>query len=282
MLEKLYIENHNNTDLNMYRCGIEDCKPGHSWGPGIRDHYIVHHILKGKGVYKINDSVYNLSQYDGFLIPPNTIVYYQADDDDPWSYCWVGFHGLKAESYLKQADITPDNPIFRYYRDDFLKDSLNEMIEAKNMSKGRDIRLLGLLYSFLSRLIETADHDYSSKSADRKDLYIRKAVEFIAMSYSRKITVEEISHHVGLDRSYLYSIFNNFLKVSPQQFLINFRIEKACELMENNSLSIGDISRSVGYEDPLYFSKVFRKVKGMSPRNYRFPPAGSSARKKKF
>jgi transcriptional regulator GlxA family with amidase domain len=60
-----------------------------------------------------------------------------------------------------------------------------------------------------------------------------------------------------------------YLKTSPQEYLINFRIEKACELMQANLLSIGDIARSVGYDDPLTFSKVFRKLKGVSPSKFR-------------
>ena len=89
------------------------------------------------------------------------------------------------------------------------------------------------------------------------------------MNYSRRIRVEEIAHFIGLDRSYLSSIFTDELNTSLQGFIIQFRINIACQLMENRILTIGDISRSVGYDDPLAFSKIFKKIKGASPRDFR-------------
>ncbi len=270
MLEKIYINRPEHTDLNMYRCGIEDCSPSHSWGPAVRDHYLVHYIISGKGVFQVGSSIYHLKAGQGFLLCPNIVTHYQADMHEPWSYSWVGFHGIKAETYLKRAGLTAETPVFTYKKDNFLKECLSEMISAKDLVKGREIRMLGLLYVFLSQLIESADNSAIYENTEkRKELYIRKAVEYIAMNYSMDINISEMAAYVGLDRSYLYTIFKEHLKVSPQEFLINYRIDKACELMTNNTLSIGDISRSVGYQDQLLFSKVFKKVKGEAPRNYR-------------
>lgn len=270
MLEKYYFDKPSHTDLNLYRCGIEDCKPGHSWGPAIRDHYIIHYIRDGKGIYRVNNTTYHLEKGDGFLIVPNTIVFYQADIESPWSYSWVGFHGLKADSYLKRAGLTVDSPIFRYVKDNSVKECLKKMIDTKNLTSSREICLLGYLYILLSYIIEASETAGSKDNTpDRKESYIKKAVEFISKNYSRKITVSEIASYVGLDRSYLYTLFNSYLNTSPQEFLVNFRINKACELMKNANLSIANISRSVGYEDPLLFSKMFRKAKGLSPREYR-------------
>lgn len=270
MHESIPIIRLNHTDLNMYQCGTENCAPGHDYGPAVRDHFLIHYILSGKGTFYVGGAEYHLEKGQGFLICPDIITYYQADFEDPWTYSWVGFHGLKAESYLKQANLTAENPIFRYDRDDFIKDCFDQMISTKKLTKSREIRLLGLLYLFLSQLIEVNGKErFIDSSADRKELYIKKAVEFIEMNYSRKISISEIAHYVGLDRSYLGSIFKECLSTSPQEFLINYRMNKACELMQNTSLSIGDISRSVGYDDPLLFSKIFKKVKEFSPREYR-------------
>jgi AraC-like DNA-binding protein len=269
VLEKIYINKPDHTDLNIYRCGVEDCIPGHSWGPAVRDHYQIHYILSGKGSFQVGDKSYFLEKGQGFLISPNVISYYVADNNEPWSYSWVGFHGLKAESYLRQANLTSFNPVFSYTKDNQLKDYLSQMILSKDMLKGREIKLIGLLYSFLSRLIEVSDNSYIDKNENRKEMYVKKIIEFIEMNYSRDISVLEMAHYIGLDRSYLYSIFKDFLNLSPQEFLINLRMNKACELMSNNLLNIGDISRSVGYEDPLLFSKIFKKIKGSSPKEFR-------------
>mgnify|MGYP005836940863 CR=1 FL=1 len=270
MPEVVRFRRHNNTDLNMYQCGHEDCLPGHSYGPAVRDHYLIHYIHSGKGIFQVGDKTYHLSKGHGFLICPEIITYYQADFEEPWSYSWVGFHGLKAESYLSQGGLTEYKPIFKYEKDDFISNCFNQMLATNELVKGREIRLLAQLYMFLSQLIEVSLDDHHLEiNGNRKEMYIKKAVEFIEMNYSRRISVEDISNYVGLDRSYLGSLFKEVLKISIQQYLINFRINRACELMKNVNLTIGDVSRSVGYEDPLLFSKIFRKTKGIPPRGYR-------------
>lgn len=268
MLEKIYINEPGHTDLSIYRCGIEDCKAGHFWGPAVRDHYIIHYILGGKGIFTVDGTNYTLSKNDGFLICPDTIVYYRADSDQPWSYAWVGFHGLKATSYLKQSGLDNHNPIFRYNKDEYLKNCLLRMIATKELSKGKEIRLLGLLYEFLSQLVETAEPAPESKN-NTKEEYVKKALEYIATNYHRRTNIAEIASSVGLDRSYLYSLFKEIVNISPQKYLIHFRMEKACDLMRTDSLTISNVARSVGYNDPLMFSKAFKKAKGMSPRDFR-------------
>ena len=79
----------------------------------------------------------------------------------------------------------------------------------------------------------------------------------------------EMAKSVGLNKNYFSAFFKENIGMTPQQYIIKFRINKACELMENQGLTIGDISRSVGYEDTLGFSKIFKKEKGMSPKKYR-------------
>jgi len=266
----LVIHSLNHTDLNMYQCGTEVCDPGHYYGPAVRDHFLIHYIHSGRGRFCVGDKVYHLSKGQGFLICPNIVTFYQADMEDPWNYSWVGFHGLKAESYLKSAGLTADSPVFTANDDDFISECFRNMIEAKNLVKGREIRLLGYLYLFLSQLIEENGSGIFTDTADsRKEAYVKKAIEYIEMNYSRKMTISELAHSIGLDRSYLGSIFKEHLSVSLQGYLKNYRMDKACELMKNEDLSIGDIARSVGYDDPLLFSKLFRKCKGVSPRQYR-------------
>lgn len=268
MLEKIYIDEPRFTDLNMYSCGIEDCKSGHSWGPAVRDHYIIHYILGGKGTFTVGGDTYTLKKNDGFLICPGIIVHYKADESEPWSYAWVGFGGFKASVYLKQAGLDNNNLVFRYDRDSFLKDCLIKMIEARQLNKGKEIRLLGLLYEFLSQLVEVSPAK-PAESSTQKEEYVKKALEYIKTNYHGKISISEIAGSIGLDRSYLYSLFIEYLGASPREYLIGYRMEKARELMNIPTLAIGDVSRSVGYDDPLAFSKAFKKFYGKSPREYR-------------
>jgi len=270
MLEKYYFHQLDQTDLNVYRCGIQECKPGYSWGPGIRDHFIVHYILNGTGTFSDGKTQKKLFPGDGFVVFPNCLVTYTADSDSPWTYSWVGFQGIKAESFLNKAGIYRESPFFTYNKDDKLKNCLSNMISEARLSTSSELMLLGHLYIFLSLLIR--NNRKTSPDVTKlvnQEKYVKRVIEFISKNYSGKISISEIAQNIGLDRSYLYVIFKKIMKVSPQEFLINYRIERAVNLLQNSDLSIGDIARSVGYEDPLRFSKIFKKVKGMSPNQFR-------------
>ena len=269
MQQNTFIDRLDTTDLKMYQCGTEACASGHFYGPAVRDHYLIHYILDGKGVFSVGDRTYGLGKGQGFLICPGVVTFYQADPEEPWSYSWVGFNGLKAGHYLESAGLSQDAPIFFYGGED-MKLCLDEMLAAEKLVRSREIKLLGLLYLFISKLIEASGKDrFSDGNAGRQEFYVRRAVDYIEMNYSRNITIAQMAKHIGLDRSYLGALFKSLLNVTPQEYLMSFRMAKACELMENRSLSIGDISRSVGYEDQLLFSKVFKKVKNVPPREYR-------------
>lgn len=256
-------------DLSLYNCGMEECRPGHFFGPAVRDHYLIHYILSGKGYFKYGEKVYHLNKGQGFLICPEKVTYYQADSQEPWTYCWVGFTGHKAGHYLRQARLDQDKPIFAYDADNGVSNCILSMIDLYQSKPWNETGLLSLLYLFLSNLIGDMGAEGSGRQIENKqEYYIERAIEYVCMNYSRKIRISDIASHIGLDRSYLGNIFKQNTKKSLQQFLLEYRVNKACELMKDRRLSISNISRSVGYDDPLLFSKMFKKVKGLSPRNF--------------
>jgi YesN/AraC family two-component response regulator len=102
-----------------------------------------------------------------------------------------------------------------------------------------------------------------------KEAYVRKAIDYIKANYYNKISISELAKLIGIDRIYLSSLFKETVQLSPQMYLVQYRINKACDLLDNPLLTISDISHSVGYSDPLLFSKMFKKIKGVSPSHYR-------------
>lgn len=257
-------------DLTVYNWGYEKCAKGHSFGPAVRDHYLIHYILEGQGTFQVGDEAYHLKKGQGFLICPDIVTFYQADLENPWYYTWVGFHGKKAKNYLELSNLSQDSPIFDYHRDDYIKNCLLRMNDIDSFSESGSVEIIGLLYLFLSKLIEVGGLDgYSMGAKDQKEIYVDKAVQYIERNYSRNLTIAQLSEYIGIDRKYLCQLFNEYLDTTPQQFLIDYRIGKATHLLKDTNLYIGDIARSVGYEDPLQFSKMFKKVKGISPKHYR-------------
>lgn len=261
-------ENRDGFDLVVYQCGMEKCKPSHFYGPAIRDHFLIHFILKGSGTFYVNEKSYEIKANQGFLICPDVVTYYKADNEEPWLYTWVGFKGIKAENYLKLADLNQENPVFECIDGEFVKKCFENMIKSTELKYGREVRLQGLLGVFLSELIEKAGK-HVDISNNYKELYIKKSLQFVEANYYRKLNISEMAKSVGLNKNYFSTFFRINMGVTPQQYVIKFRINKACELMRNMGLTISDISRSVGYNDTLGFSKIFKKEKGVSPKIYR-------------
>ena len=85
--------------LSVYNVGYQLCDAGYQWGPGIRDHYLIHYVISGKGTYEVNNETHFLSAEDAFLVYPNTEIIYRADAKTPWEYAWVGFTGSDACFY---------------------------------------------------------------------------------------------------------------------------------------------------------------------------------------
>ena len=105
-----------------------------------------------------------LGKAQGFLICPGQVTYYEADADTPWAYAWVGFHGMRAQHYLKLACLDESNPIFTTLDHDATSELLKQMVKSCTLTRSREICLRGYLYQFLAHLVEAAP-DRSNRRA---------------------------------------------------------------------------------------------------------------------
>ena len=141
------------------------------------------------------------------------------------------------------------------------------MVCYETVGWGHEFLLLGELYRFLGWISRSYKGQNRRKRETGTD-YVERATEYIRSHFQEDLTVAKLAHYVGLNRSYLTTVFQNTLHVSPQQFLMRFRMERASQLLLEGTLSIGEIARSCGYPDPLTFSKAFKRTLGMTPSQY--------------
>lgn len=145
---------------------------------------------------------------------------------------------------------------------------MNDIISASKTTSNRNLIILSKLYEFLYLLCECFPN-HEVIITDRPKNYIEEALLFIQQNYADNITIKDVSNHICIDRSYLHRLFKKFINKSPQQYLLSLRMEKAASLLTTSTLRISDISRSVGYTDALLFSKTFKKIKGLTPSEFR-------------
>lgn len=274
---KLEFQNEMTGELYLICCGCSQTEPLHSFGPALKPHYLIHYVLRGRGRFVMDGKEYPLEAGSGFYIEPGRLAFYQADETEPWTYVWVGFSGVKAEEYVRGMGLSPTHPVFATGDSDELYRAVKDMMEHNTYGLANDLRRNGQLGIFLSTIARTAVVQGAGENSRAND-YVSRAVAFIRSNYCDPIKVSDVADYVCVNRSYLYTLFENHIGMSPQQFLMSFRIAKAVELLQMTELSIESIAISCGYSDPLVFSKAFRAAKGISPSRYRRERLMSGAR----
>lgn len=261
-------------DLSLYQYGWEQCEPLHSNGPYGRNHYLFHFVISGAGTLTAMDSTgtnheYHIKSGNGFLIFPKQLASYRADEQHPWEYTWVEFDGLKVKEALEVAGLTLDSPIYHASTRELSMELKNEMLYIAQNPDQSPFHLIGHLYLFLDYLTRSSSSHQLVQTGKLQDSYVREALSFIEQNFQNDISVEDIASFCNLNRSYFGKIFRDAVGKTPQEFLISYRMSKAAELLKLTSLSIGDISIAVGYPSQLHFSRAFKNVYGIPPREWR-------------
>ncbi len=252
--------------LYVQSTGSQQCAPNYGWGPGVRDHFLLHHVIAGRGIFICGDRRYTLAAGDTFLIYPNTAIHYCADAQDPWEYVWVGFGGLDAAAYVELTDFSPQQPVLCQRGAREIRELVERICNSCGPTAGEELTRTARLYELMSFLVRTADGS-RGQLRERVDC-AQMAAEYIIDHYETPITVEGLAEYASVSHSSLYRRFLKRYQMAPKRFLLEYRIQRACVLLTSTNCSIQEISNSVGFEDPFYFSRVFKEIKGVSPRQY--------------
>lgn len=193
-------------DFHLCFCGFAECKPLHSYGPAARPNYILHYVMKGKGIYQVGETKYQLKEGQAFLIEPESLTFYQADKTDPWSYLWVGFGGTEAQRFVRDLGLNSRQLTCECEYGEELKEIVFEMLHHTRSTAENLYYLQGKLYQFFSVLARGIEiQQYSNDT--KESIHVQEAIAYIKNYYSQKITVEDIANYLALNRSYLYTIF---------------------------------------------------------------------------
>ncbi|MEM7109930.1 MAG: AraC family transcriptional regulator [Bacteroidota bacterium] len=232
--------------------------------------YILIYCLEGRGQIKIRNKKYKLEPNTFCIIEKDRPHRYASDNKDPWSIYWIHFKGTSAPYlYKKFEDQNKGKPIFipfnrnkisefEYLLDLFKMGYTNQIFEYSSML------LHKLLGSFIYYSIKSNDNNNRNK----EDL-VKKITEYLNSNIYNTLTMQDINTEFGKSSSTLFTLFKEKTGYSIMHFFSLIKIQKACELMNLTSMSIKEISYELDYQDPLYFSRVFKKFMGVSPREYK-------------
>ncbi len=272
------------SELNMYYCGKRIRTKNHSYGPQVRDHFLLVYIKEGNAVLSLGNTCFDLNAGQLLCMFPNEKIYYKANDDSLWSILWIGVYGTQVELYLKNLGITRSNPIYNCPQAEETEKAIEDIIDTveENNTYGKMITI-SKLYNFFATLFNKISDPVSDKKNISKlglsdtheinylsdNIYIREAENYIRFHYDREISVNSIAKLLNLSPEYFSRLFKSETGMSPLQLIIKYRIDRACMLLKATNLTMSEISNSVGIPDTKYFSKLFKQKKSISPSKYR-------------
>ena len=287
----------NFVDLGLYQFGWEHCDPSHSFGPAARNHYLFHYCLSGTGqLYAENNKkeskVFQIKSGQGFMIFPHQVCTYIADHEIPWEYVWIEFDGMLAPEILRMSGLTIEEPIYTSNDRILSRVMLDAMMEMAKpdrdaeyynaatgelsqrplvgVSEETQFYKMSKLYLFadcLARTSASAKRGHSDGSM--ADYYLQKSFTYIEHNFQDPITVESIAAQCNIHRNRLLKIFKDKIGKGPQAYLMEYRMSKAAQLLITSNLSVNEIGNAVGYPNQLHFSRAFKNIYGVSPRQYK-------------
>ena len=220
----------------------------------------IHYILDGVGYYNGE----RLTGGQAFIVYKNDFCEYFPDKATPWTYLWIRLEGEDSEKLIGRCGILEKSGVFSFDYKERLFSVGSPILEI--------IRQESASVAFREAAAKIILSLHKSEASEQLTLggerWVNKAKEYVASNYHKKLTVEEIATALYIDRQYLRNLFVKYTGASTKEYLDGYRMARAKELLELPYVSVSDVAASVGYSDPLAFSKAFRKHSGESPKEY--------------
>lgn len=219
--------------------------------------YQLFYVANGRCMVNYLDKTHVLQQ--GFVIYPPSISQQYTDYEDT-KRLWIHFNGFHVEDILKEAHLS--GGVYPIGNSPVLEKLFLQLIAEhnQNITISNEKGLLLSLLNILGKMVNTTE-----SSSDK----INEAVTFITSNYNTEINVSELATSCNLSRSRFMYLFKEQTGMAPHTYQQTLRIRNSISLLTSTNLSIAEISSQCGYQDPLYFSRIFKKYEGCSPREYR-------------
>jgi AraC-like DNA-binding protein len=231
------------------------------------DDYILLYSLGGKGHIEIEKAKFELRPNQFIIIPPHRFHRYQADLHDPWTLYWVHFSSNKLTELNNEFKVAQFYAPTDMHYNEKIPDIWVEMYSS--LASGYSVGSIGYanfcLYRFLSFfLFPNNNYEISEKQTP-----IDKSIEYMKANINKRLSTDEIARLFQYSSSHYTAIFKKKTGLSPIDYFINMKIHYACQMLSQSDLKIKEIADKIGYDDPYYFSRLFKQIMSKSPKEYR-------------
>ena len=240
--------------IRIFEFGYHETPSLHTFGPAVRPYYLLHLVEKGKGYIERNGIKTTLSAGDAFLIVPEEITLYGADEHDPWTYSWIAFNGSYAQTLVQK---TTNSLCMKYQK--------SGLLALKTAFQNKLNDYMGCLNAFFDILNAIKTITPTPTDTD----CVAAALHYLENNYFQKLDVQTIAKKFGVSRAYFSTLFYKRTGETPHAYLTKIRIEKAKAYLANSKYSVEEIAYSVGFASLQRFSESFKSRVGVPPSQYR-------------
>ena len=250
------------------------------WYPQAQHHYcartegVPEHILivctDGAGWLQVDDRTEIVSPHEAVLIPRDTPHIYGASEDAPWSIHWVHFVGNLADYYIH---ILPEDRLKIAIAPQTLTHIAN-LFNTCSKSFEASFVMQHMIYAsqVLHHLLASVffgNRSFSPRLQTSRFHNLDSTIALLHQRVKENLTLNEMADHAGLSTSHFSRLFREQTGYSPIDYLIRLKIQHACRLLILSRKTVREIGSEIGYDDPYYFSRIFKRVIGISPNHYR-------------
>ncbi|MGG7144203.1 helix-turn-helix domain-containing protein [Clostridium nigeriense] len=275
-----YLINKNNYDPNYDLLYISKSKFENDWHSTAHFHPFteIFFITAGKGAFHLDDKIVTVNKWDLIIINPNCLHTEKSSlSDVPLEYIVLGVDNLLL-NFPDSYSLTDNETQIKLYEimnftndKDLILDYFNKLInEIENKEFNYEIVCKSILNLFITHIIRsTTSSLFVEESQEKLNLECIKIKNYIDSHYSQNITLDYLSDLSYMNKFHLVHTFTKHIGISPINYVINKRIQEAKNLLATTNYSIRDISSIVGFSNSSYFSQMFKRVSGITPKNYR-------------
>lgn len=239
-----------------------------SWKKGrVLQEYQISYITKGQGVLEASGKSYEIKPGTVFMILPGQWHRYKPDPSTGWDEYYIGFHGWYISNIFNQSFFANNGSTFMIGHNIQLLNSFEDIIEiVKGEHPGHQQQIAGRIMNILGEIIAVVkNQEFKGKDIEKR---IKEAQFDIRERLDQTINLQVFAERYGMSYSYFRKLFKTYTGLSPAQYHLQLRLQKAHDLISSTDRPIKEIAFGLGFESPFHFSKIYKKKFGVSP-NYR-------------
>ncbi len=236
------------------------------------DHLLIF-CVAGKGSITAGNFTHQVVANDILMIPKDTQHQYQADKHQPWSIYWVHMDGHLYMQFMAIIGLTKTKLQTTVLNPQQLKEEFIQLLDTRH--QGYHLNSFLLAANILKKIFSLLAVQLPvTQLNQQKDFNVTAFNAFLQENITKQVSLDEMAKYMGLSKFHFAKKFQQSTGISPVKYFLEMKIQHACGLLDRSSKTIKDVAALLGYDDPYYFSRLFKNVMGLSPKQYRLSRHG--------